>query len=90
MVSTHLKPKSLPFLVGGMIAILLLLASLPVPFQSSSGYGGTRTIALNSDTYQISIRELSNAPDNRTHKVDLDLTNHPAPKGGLRFRIEPL
>lgn len=160
MVSAYLKPKALLIFIGGMIAMLLLLASLPVSFQSSSGYGDTRTIAANSGTYEISLRGLvpvicrvtinekirpaggvlvdlgemnefcnnangyivyvdhtpdvigaimivdgrrielsphgstaiyqSNRPGNRTHKISLDLTNHPAPKGGLWFRIRPL
>lgn len=160
MVSDYLKPKAILAFIGGMIVMLLLLASLPVSFHSSSSYGDSRTIALNSGTYQISIRGLvpvicrvsvnekvrpaggvlvdlgsmsefcnsangyivyvdhtpdvvgaimivdgrrielnphgstaiyqSNGPGNRTHKISLDLTNHPAPKGGLWFRIMPL
>lgn len=32
----------------------------------------------------------SSRPGDRTHKVSLDMTNHPAPKGSLSFRIVPL
>jgi len=160
VLNTYLKPKSILMFVGGMIAMLLLLVSIPVSFHTSTGHGDSRTIALNSGPYQISLRgfvpvicrvtvnekiqpaggilvdlgemtEFCNSaggyivyidhtpdvagavfiidgrrielnphgstavyqsagPGNRTHKIRLDLTNHPAPKGGLWFRIQPL
>ena len=58
LASTYLKRKALLAFIGGMIAMLLLLASLPVSFQPSSGHGSTRTFALNSGPYEISIRGL--------------------------------
>lgn len=160
VVSTYLKPKSVLIFIGGMIVMLLLLASIPVSFHTSSSHGDSRTIALNSGPYQISLRgfvpiicrvtvneairpaggvlvdlgqmtefcnsangyivyvdhtpdvigaimivdgrriELnphgstavyqSTGPGNRNHRISLDLTNHPMPKGGLWFRIQPL
>lgn len=160
MKSTYFKPIHLLAFIVGMFAMLLLIASLPVSFHSSTGYGGTSQVPLNSGTYQISIRGIvpvicrvslnektvpaggvtvdlgemtefcnsaggyivfvdhtpnvagaimivdgrrielsphgstaifqSDKPGNRSHKLSLDLMNHPAPKGGLSFRILPL
>ena len=51
----HQPPFLLGFL-GGMIAMLLLLATSPVSFQYySHGHSESRSLSLNSGTYQVSI-----------------------------------
>ena len=160
LTSTYLTPRGVLAFIGGMITMLLLLASIPVSFQSSAGHGSAKTFVINSGPYEISIHGFvpvicrvsinekirpaggmlvdlgqmnefcnnangyivyvdhtpdvigaimiidgrritlnpsgstaiyqSNTPSNRTHKISLDLSNHPAPKGGIWFRIRPI
>ncbi|MGE8140808.1 hypothetical protein ACQKOE_02420 [Novosphingobium sp. NPDC080210] len=156
-----LKPQFIMGLLVGLLAMLLLLASLPATVQfASSESSNAHGPSIQSGTYQITLRgfvpticrvsvepkvtpaggvlvdlgemkEFCNSPNgyivyadhtpnvtgavliidgrsvvlsphgstmllesrgpgNRTHKVSLDLRNHPAPKGYISFRIQPL
>ena len=57
MTQIYLKQPFLLGFLGGMFAMLLLLASSPVSFQFySHGHGQIRSLSLNSGTYQISMK----------------------------------
>lgn len=57
MTQLYFKPPFIIGFLGGMFAMLLLLASSPVSFQFySHGHGQIRSLSLNAGTYQISIK----------------------------------
>ena len=156
-----LKPQFIIGILVGLLAMLLLLASLPASVQFASGESSdNKGLSVRSGTYQITIKGFvpticrvsfdqkitpaggvlvnlgkmnefcnnangyavyadhtpnvsgaimiidgrsivlsphgstlliqSSGPGNRTHQVSLDLRNHPAPKGFISFRIQPL